>query len=61
MIKRIVQPNCDGVGRKVGTVNRKAPGRVQARYRDVVCPDCGRTVAINYDGRIRHHVRKLLA
>lgn len=54
MIVRFRQPDCPGSGRKVGVRKTKL-----LRSRDIVCPDCGRTIAINYDGRIRHHVAAL--
>lgn len=49
-------PICAGVAR---TVARRKSKMSLARERMIVCPECGRTVAINYDGRIRYHVAKL--
>ena len=51
---RFRQPDCPGTGRKVGQRKAKI-----LRSRDIVCPECGRVIAINYDGRIRYHVAQL--
>lgn len=43
---------CPAVGRKVG--RRKSPFSL-ARERLLICPECQRTIAINYDGSLRWH------
>ena len=45
-------PECKGVGRVVA---RRKSKMSLPRERMFACPECGRTVPINYDGSLRWH------
>ena len=49
------QSNCAGTGLKVA-----GRARGDGAMRVIRCPECKRLVAVNYDGRVRHHVAALL-
>lgn len=52
--RRQASPDCAGTGQKVAS-SWRGPGS----SRVTECASCGRRVAVNYDGRIRHHVARL--